>query len=106
MTDIPGEPDPKDSLPAKKPPRLSLDKNGRIVFQEGEAPPPPISFSQGRRVLLLWLLAVMLTAVWIVSPESSRVAVAVLAMLYALALLATRRWLRQQKGRATRRAGR
>ena len=100
MTDTSQEPDPKDSPPAKKPPRLTLDKNGRIVYQEREAPPPPSSFSQGWQVLLLWLLAVLLTAVWMASPESSRVAVAVLAMLYALALLATRRWLREQKGRA------
>ena len=57
-------------------------------------------FSQGWQVQLLWLLAVLLTVVWMASPESSRVAVAVLAMLYALALLATRRWLRERKGRA------
>ena len=98
MTDTPGEPDPKDSPPAKKPPRLSLDKNGRIVYQEGEAPPLPNSSWQ---VQLLWLLAVLLTVVWMASPESSRVAVAVLAVLYALALLATRRWLRERKGRAS-----
>ena len=102
MTDTPGEPDPKDSAPAKKPPRISLDKNGRIVYQEREAPPPPSSFSQGWQVQLLWLLAVVLTVVWMASPESSWVAVAVLAMLYALALLATRRWLRERKERASR----
>ena len=93
----------KDSPPAKKPPRRSLDKNGRIVYQEGEAPPLPNSSWQ---VQLLWLLAVLLTVVWMASPESSRVAVAVLAVLYALALLATRRWLRERKARARRRAGR
>ena len=60
------------------------------------------SFRQGWQVLLLWLLAVLLTAVWMVSPESSRATVAILAILYALALLATRRWLREQKGRASR----
>ena len=58
-------------------------------------------FSQGWQVLLLWLLAVLLMAVWMASPESSRVTVAVLAMLYGLALLATRRWLRERKGRAS-----
>ncbi len=134
MTDTPQEPDPKDSPPAK-PPRLSLDEHGRIVYkcEEDDAtgpPPPPASkpkeekdawlggadlleegrgesitvitryFSQGWQVLLLWPLAVLLTAVWMASPESSRVTVVVLAVLYALALLATRRWLREQKGRA------
>ena len=71
--------------------------------QENDAMgPPPPRFSQGWQLLLLWLLAVLLTAVWMASPESSRFTVAILAMLYAVALLATRRWLRAQKGRASR----
>jgi hypothetical protein len=48
MTDTPHEPDPKDSPPAKKPPRISLDKNGRIVSverDEDETPDPRSPYS-------------------------------------------------------------
>ena len=40
MTDTPLEPDPKDSPPAKKPPRLTLDQNGRILHVEREEDEP------------------------------------------------------------------